>query len=206
MKATKTILKIAVLVMTSLTLISCGGKSYNHRAQNKEIDSALGIMVKSMAPQSQEHGESKTLRNAHGFAMLVGDSIAASEHATLEKTARPSPSLDSGYTNIYSNYVAFAALKTDGSIRVWGEDSHGGYYGPTDSGYTKIYSNQWAFAAIKADGSITAWGSPFDGGTGAPTDNGYIKIYSTNDTFGAVKADGSSKVWGYRNAINVISE
>jgi hypothetical protein len=60
----------------------------------------------------------------------------------------------SDYTKIYSNAVAFAALKTDGSIKAWGEADSGGTNAPVDKGYTKIYSNTYAFAALKADGSI----------------------------------------------------
>ncbi|VVM28117.1 hypothetical protein BSPWISOXPB_6561 [uncultured Gammaproteobacteria bacterium] len=80
---------------------------------------------------------------------------------------------DSGYTKIYSNTRAFAALKADGSITAWGgigdRGSSGGTGAPSDSGYTKIYSTQYAFAALKADGSITAWGDSDNGGTGAPS-------------------------------------
>ncbi|CAC9433724.1 hypothetical protein, partial [uncultured Gammaproteobacteria bacterium] len=32
----------------------------------------------------------------------------------------------SGYTKIYSNSGAFAALKADGSIKVWGNSNRGG--------------------------------------------------------------------------------
>jgi aryl-alcohol dehydrogenase-like predicted oxidoreductase len=74
---------------------------------------------------------------------------------------------DKGYTKIYSNAVAFAALKTDGSIKAWGEPGDGGTNAPDGKGYTKIYSNTYAFAALKADGSIKAWGSSDSGGTNA---------------------------------------
>jgi hypothetical protein len=33
---------------------------------------------------------------------------------------------DNGYTKIYSNAYAFAALKADGSITAWGDASSGG--------------------------------------------------------------------------------
>jgi hypothetical protein len=56
---------------------------------------------------------------------------------------------DSGYTEIYSNRHAFAALKADGSITAWGNSNSGGTGAPTDSGYTKIYSTWNAFAALK---------------------------------------------------------
>jgi aryl-alcohol dehydrogenase-like predicted oxidoreductase len=80
------------------------------------------------------------------------------------KTSLSVPS-GNGYTKIYSNQFAFAALKADGSITAWGVS---GGSAPSDSGYTKIYSTINAFAALKADGSITAWGGS-SGGTGDPS-------------------------------------
>jgi hypothetical protein len=45
-----------------------------------------------------------------------------------------------GYTKIYSNTYAFAALKADGSIKAWSDSRFGGPDAPAGSGYTKIYS------------------------------------------------------------------
>jgi hypothetical protein len=46
-----------------------------------------------------------------------------------------------GYTKIYSNGYAFAALKADGSIKAWGSSESGGKDAPTNKGYIKIYSS-----------------------------------------------------------------
>jgi hypothetical protein len=54
---------------------------------------------------------------------------------------------DKGYTKIYSNQYAFAALKADGSIEAWGDPDFGGENAPTEKGYTKIYSNEYAVKA-----------------------------------------------------------
>jgi hypothetical protein len=51
------------------------------------------------------------------------------------------------------NKSCFAALKADGSIKVWGSPSSGGTGAPAGNDYTKIYSTASAFAALKADGS-----------------------------------------------------
>jgi hypothetical protein len=59
---------------------------------------------------------------------------------------------------------AFAALKANGLIKVWGDQDSGGRDAPTGKGYTKIYSTDYAFAALKANGSIKAWGDPDFGG------------------------------------------
>ena len=73
--------------------------------------------------------------------------------------------IGSGYTKIFSNNQAFAALKLDGSITVWGgkesafePGDHWTVEPPYDNGYTQIFSNMHAFAALKADGRITTWG------------------------------------------------
>ena len=103
---------------------------------------------------------------------------------------------DSGYVQIYATLGgAFAALKSDGSITVWGNSGYGGSGAPSGTDYTKIYSSYGAFAALKSDGSITAWGSS-GGGSGAPTDSGYTQIYSNNQAFAALKTDGSITAWG----------
>jgi hypothetical protein len=45
----------------------------------------------------------------------------------------------SGYIKIYSTETAFAALKADGSITVWGDSNRGGLDAPFGRGYTKNY-------------------------------------------------------------------
>jgi hypothetical protein len=51
---------------------------------------------------------------------------------------------DKGYIKIYSNATAFATLKADGSIKVWGSPDSGGANAPTDKGYIKIYSTAYS--------------------------------------------------------------
>jgi hypothetical protein len=38
-----------------------------------------------------------------------------------------------GYIKIYSNGLAFAALRADGSIKAWGDPDFGGKHAPTDT-------------------------------------------------------------------------
>jgi hypothetical protein len=67
-----------------------------------------------------------------------------SPHATIEpsalRAAKEYAASGNGYTKIYSNPDAFAALKADGSITAWGGLNSGGTGAPSDRGYTKIYS------------------------------------------------------------------
>jgi hypothetical protein len=55
---------------------------------------------------------------------------APSQGTALDFGGERAPA-DSGYTKIYSNEHAFAALKADGSITTWGDTSHGGANGAT---------------------------------------------------------------------------
>ena len=60
-------------------------------------------------------------------------------------------SLTSGVVSIYSTNIAFAALKSDGSVQAWGNSGAGGATpGNVGSGVVAVYStNQYAFAALK---------------------------------------------------------
>jgi hypothetical protein len=54
----------------------------------------------------------------------------------------------SGYTKIYSNKFAFAALKADGSITAWGGSFSGGTSAPSGSGYTVPPADEAPHAVI----------------------------------------------------------
>ena len=86
--------------------------------------------------------------------------------------------LASGVVEVFNTNTAFAALKDDGSVVVWGGGSGGGYIirsgsinihpttaGNLDSGVVNIFptalfgnSNSGGFAALKDDGSVVTWG------------------------------------------------
>ncbi|KEQ13276.1 hypothetical protein GZ77_12630 [Endozoicomonas montiporae] len=76
------------------------------------------------------------------------------------------PVKDDSFINFNS---AFAAVKDDGSVVVWGNYDRGGSLnygsgGNFDSGVKKIFSNGYAFAALRNDGQLIAWGDPERGG------------------------------------------
>ena len=112
------------------------------------------------------------------------------------------------YSNVvamYSTAFAFTALKTNGSVFVWGNPDFGGdsssVASSLTSGVVAVYSTIGAFAALKSDGSIVAWGRPIYGGTGAPpavttANSGVVAVYSTYSAFAALKSDGSVVAWG----------
>jgi uncharacterized protein (DUF1786 family) len=58
---------------------------------------------------------------------------------------------------------AFAALKSNGALVVWGQAWHGGSPSAAveallTSGVRTVCANDAAFSAIKTDGSVVGWG------------------------------------------------
>jgi alpha-tubulin suppressor-like RCC1 family protein len=92
------------------------------------------------------------------------------------------PSGLSNVRTIYSTESAFAALRWDGTVAVWGRNSWGG--STTDDTATPetytglpaglkdvvdISSADTAFAALKTDGTVAVWGYMDYGGGGTDT-------------------------------------
>ena len=105
--------------------------------------------------------------------------------------------VSSGVVAVYSVGRAFAALKTDGSVVVWGELAGGTTPSNVSSGVVAVYSTAIAFAALKTDGSVVAWGESGSGGTTPGTvSSDVVAVYSTNQAFAALKTNGSVVTWG----------
>jgi len=125
-----------------------------------------------------------------------------------------SGSLTSNVTAVYSNSLAFAALKDNGSVVTWGSAASGGNSALWDgvnsfisvasslsSNVTAVYSTGSAFAALKTDGSVVTWGSPQQGGNSALVagnlTSNVTAVYSTGTAFAALKTNGSVFSWGH---------
>ena len=107
--------------------------------------------------------------------------------------------------SFFPNTFAFAALKSNGSVVIWGDKGAGGEISAQllpslASDVLKVYSNTYAFAATKKDGTVVTWGSASNGGEIGPSINsipGFSKIFSTQSAFAATRADGSYlTAWG----------
>lgn len=87
------------------------------------------------------------------------DSLQVINYLSSNSTA-----YDSGFTNvkkIYSNKHAFAFLKNDGSVFVWGDENKGGNTGTNQQYLTnvkEIYNTDQAFLAHREDNKIVVWG------------------------------------------------
>jgi hypothetical protein len=83
-------------------------------------------------------------------ALIEPSALRAAKAKTFEAILVYPISEGAPYIKIYSNSAAFAAIKADGSIKVWGDSDYGGSGAPYDKDYTEIYSNSFAFVALKA--------------------------------------------------------
>ncbi len=111
-------------------------------------------------------------------------------------------------TKVVANQSAFAAIRSNGSVMTWGNQSAGGNSGRVisqingDNDVVEIFSNQSAFAALHADGSITTWGNDSLGGDSSSVASevdgtiSVIKIVGTSSAFAALRSDGSVVAWG----------
>ncbi|MGA1048038.1 MAG: DUF4347 domain-containing protein, partial [Minisyncoccia bacterium] len=62
--------------------------------------------------------------------------------------------------------AAWAVLKSDGSVKCWGDGTKGGDVSPVQSqlnNVVDIYSSMYGFAALKEDGTVVYWGYPSGG-------------------------------------------
>ena len=188
-----------------------------------------------LASCSRTYSNGHEFRNGTSFAALKADgSVVAwgaanrgGDPACVVNTsscgAAPTGSLSSGVTSIFSSYGAYAALKSDGSLVVWGGASHGGEISCTlggslchpvslaslSSGVRTVSSTQSAFAAVKTDGSVLTWGQITGGGDASCTpavdcspappgslSSGVAQIFGGSEAFAALKTDGSAVAWG----------
>jgi hypothetical protein len=96
------------------------------------------------------------------------------------------------------NWQFSLALRNDGSVVGWGDDS----YGQTDvpsglSGVVSIAAGMQHSLALKADGTVIAWGDNSCGQTNVPTGlSGVVQIAAAGLRSVALRADGSVVAWG----------
>ncbi len=103
---------------------------------------------------------------------------------------------DAGYVDVAAGGYHCLALKADGTLVAWGDDSDGqcdvpaGTYTDVDAGY--LFS-----AAVRTDGSIEAWGSDMYGTVSdLPTGNDFVAVWCGMTYAVAERSNGSLVCWG----------
>jgi len=139
-----------------------------------------------------------------GSVLLFGDAERGGSNNT-------GVNLTGGIIAVYPATNAWAALKSNGSVVVWGKGSttDGGAYnvGLADlsSDVVQIYSTNNAFAALKSNGSVVCWGNPTNGGSGPSSGSIFRCIYLSYCQFFGLKANGSVESWGDNRGSTLVS-
>ncbi|MHB1460674.1 MAG: hypothetical protein ACYC1M_05270 [Armatimonadota bacterium] len=108
----------------------------------------------------------------------------------------PSPNAD--FTAVAGGRCHGMALRKDGSVVCWGENTKGECVVPTDNhGFVAIGCGDYYSVALRGDGSIAVWGDNSFGQNNVPAPNsGYIAISAGIQHIMAMRKDGTVVSWG----------
>lgn len=119
-------------------------------------------------------------------------------------TANPPPGPNSGFVAVSSSPDHCLALRDDGSIVAWGDNTNGecdvpepneGYVAIAASG--EIIGTAGYSLAIKSDGAIVGWGFNGYGQLEVPEPNSdFVSVAAGGGYAAGIKADGSAVLWG----------
>jgi len=106
---------------------------------------------------------------------------------------------DNDFVDIGAGAHAAFAVRANGSLVAWGEDSHtmGILNVPSGNDFIMVSGGIDYCLALKLDGSLLMWGQSGYGLSNMPTDNAFINIgaIGSHAAF-AVRSDGSLVAWG----------
>lgn len=128
---------------------------------------------------------------------------------------------DSDWKSVATGAYHTLAIKSDGSLWAWGNNSYGQlgdgttdeHNAPTrvgsDNNWTRVIAGEWHSLALKSDGTLWSWGANSNGQLGNGTAGGYrqnpgqigtasdwSQIATGNDYVLAIKNDGTLWGWG----------
>jgi len=116
-----------------------------------------------------------------------------------------SGALNKDITNVAINSNAYAALRSDGTVVVWGNPDTGGDSSAVASELVKvksIHGSGSAFVALKEDGSVVTWGDEINGGDSSSVKQllkEVTNIYAKPRAFAAQTRLNGLVTWGARD-------
>lgn len=113
-------------------------------------------------------------------------------------SAQGSPPAGNDFTKVASGWFHSIALRSDGSLVSWGNDSYNLLSGtPGGTGFIDITAYSYVSLALRADGSVVAWGDDSSNQVaGIPTGTGYTQIVAGGVHCMALRASGEIDSWG----------
>lgn len=88
------------------------------------------------------------------------------------------------------------ALKSDGSLVAWGDNTFGQCDVPSRVDFVYISAGAYHSVAIRSDGTISAWGDNSYNQCAVPTEKGFIAVTADSYHNVALRSDGLIITWG----------
>ena len=110
----------------------------------------------------------------------------------------PSPTPNSGFTQVSAGLSHTCALRSDSSIACWGDNNYGQVTPPTpNSGFTQVSAGAIHTCALRSNSSIACWGDNNYGQATPPSPNsGFTQVSAGYQHNCALKSNGSITCWG----------
>ena len=135
-----------------------------------------------------------------GYSALKNNGATISWGSDAYNFSDVADNLHNNVEQVFSNWNAFAALTTEGSVITWGQAPFGGdssnVASELQSGVENVVGNWTSFAALKNNGQIITWGNPSTGGDSVFAESNYIDIFPSNSAYAALSDSGSVTTWG----------
>ncbi len=200
---------------------SCSHTDSMARPSRQVTANYLSTAIVDMYGRIYINGEAKYIRNippvssgvsvvklavtADVAAMLLsnGDVIVWGQSPYFVPVAAPALPLGTAYSDIEAGGAHFVAIRSDGAIVAWGDNSVGQCIPPAVSfAPVQIACGAGHTLALLSDGTIAAWGYNASGQTqvpSAPVGTQYVHVSAGGVHSLAVRSDGEIVAWGGNN-------
>jgi alpha-tubulin suppressor-like RCC1 family protein len=139
------------------------------------------------------------VNNAGGYVVAWGAGTNDSGYPSHGQSMVP-PGLTNVMTVAGGQYHS-AALKNDGTVVCWGQNTYGQTSVPAGlNNVVAISAGSMHTLALKSDGTVVAWGFDWNGQTDVPAGLNNVVAIAAGDTDSlALKSDGTTVSWGWNN-------
>ncbi|MEO6996241.1 MAG: immunoglobulin domain-containing protein, partial [Lacunisphaera sp.] len=159
-----------------------------------------------------------TLADSGWYVILITDDFGTRRSSPIFITVEPSatkvtvwggtsavkaiPNSLTDAVSASAGYGHVLALKRDGTVVAWGDNSYGQLNVPAGlTGVVAVAAGGSHSLALKSDGTVIGWGSYINYQQASPPDNlnGVVAIADIGNRSMALKSDGTVVVWGVNN-------
>jgi alpha-tubulin suppressor-like RCC1 family protein len=176
---------------TTTNLVLTNVQTNNMGYYSVVVTNNLGAVTSRMAALK--------VNNAGGYVVAWGAGTNDSGYPSHGQSMVP-PGLTNVMTVAGGQYHS-AALKNDGTVVCWGQNTYGQTSVPAGlNNVVAISAGSMHTLALKSDGTVVAWGFDWNGQTDVPAGLNNVVAIAAGDTDSlALKSDGTTVSWGWNN-------